>query len=95
MVNTITYTTVKASWLPPEMPNGVITRYDLEFREAADLLFRRRFPTSSATSYTITGLFPSTTYQFRIAAVTVVGHGPYSSVITINTTSKLICILEF
>lgn len=74
--------------MPPNMPNGVLIRYDLEYKEVGDAIFSRVIPFTSETSYTITELTPSTTYQFRVAAVTIVGRGPYSPNITSSTLSK-------
>ena len=87
-MNDITYTTVTLSWMAPIMPNGILTRYDLEYIEEGAGLFSRVFPTASELSYTIPGLMPSTTYRFRVAAVTIVGRGPYTISITNSTLSK-------
>ena len=69
----ITYTTVTLSWMPPIMPNGILIRYDVEYREEGDEIFSRIIPFTSELSFTITELTPNTTYQFRVAAVTIVG----------------------
>ena len=90
MVTDITYTTVTLSWMPPIMPNGVLIRYDLEYKEEGDEIFSRIIPFTSGLSHTITELTPSTTYQFRVAAVTIVGRGPYSINVTNSTLSKFI-----
>ena len=70
------------------MPNGIIDRYDLEYRVLEDTLFAREFPTGNAQNFTIIDLTPNTTYVFRLAAVTVVGRGPYSMEIINSTRSK-------
>ena len=88
MFNYITYTTITVSWMPPLMPNGLITRYDLEYKELNDTLFTRRFPAATRRSYTITDLTPNTEYVIRIAAVTVVGRGPFTTNMTNITLSK-------
>ena len=72
------------------MPNGVLIRYDLEYKEEGDEIFSRIIPFTSGLSHTITELTPSTTYQFRVAAVTIVGRGPYSINVTNSTLSKFI-----
>ena len=74
--------------MPPLMPNGVILRYDLEFKEANNPLFTRRFPSATQRNFMITELSPGTTYVFRIAAVTVVGRGPFTTNMTNTTLSK-------
>ena len=89
MLNSITYTTVTVSWLEPLMPNGIIERYDLEYRILGDTLFTRQFPSGNALNFTIIDLTPNTTYMIRLAAVTVVGRGPYSMEIINSTLSKL------
>ena len=74
--------------MPPLMPNGLITRYDLEYKELNDTLFTRRFPSANRRNYTITDLSPDTVYVIRIAAVTVVGRGPFTTNMTNTTLSK-------
>ena len=88
MFNHITYTTITVSWMPPLMPNGLITRYDLEYKELNDTFFTRRFPSANRRNYTITDLTPDTLYVIRIAAVTVVGRGPFTTNMTNITLSK-------
>ena len=74
--------------MPPLMPNGLITRYDLEYKELNDTFFTRRFPAATRRSYTITDLYPDTEYVIRIAAVTIVGRGPFTINMTNITLSK-------
>ena len=90
MFNFISFTTITVSWMPPLMPNGLITRYDLEFKELNDTLFTRRFPSANRRNYTIIDLTPNTIYVIRIAAVTVVGRGPFTTNMTNITLSKFL-----
>ena len=92
IVNAITYTTVTLSWMPPMMPNGILIQYDLEYTEEGNTLFSRIFLSFSQRSHTITELTPGTTYQFRVAAVTIVGRGPYATTIDRTTLSKFFII---
>ena len=78
--------------MPPMMPNGIITQYNLEYTEQGNTLFSRNFLSFSQLSYTITRLTPGTTYELRVAAVTVVGRGPYATNITSTTLSKFFII---
>ena len=78
---------VTLQWMDPDMPNGVITRYQVEYRAA---FTNQPFVSLNATSltYMVTGLSPFTVYDFRVAAATRVGLGPYTDVVTIFTTGK-------
>ena len=82
---------VTLQWMEPDMPNGVIARYQVEYRVAfSDDSFVSQNATSltNATSYIVTGLSPFTEYEFRVAAATRVGLGPYTGVVTTFTTGK-------
>jgi len=84
----VTYTSVTFSWTAPNMSNGIITQYDVEFKKTHGLLYDRLLPFGIGLEATITGLSPNTTYQFRVAAVTAVGRGPYTDVLNQATTCK-------
>ena len=75
------------SWMEPDMPNGVITRYQIEIRASFTNQSLVSQNTTSLT-YTVTGLSPYTQYDFRVAAATRVGLGPYTSTITKSVTGK-------
>ena len=69
--------------MPPEMPNGVITQYQLQYRRSdsnSDLISLN--VTNADLTYIVTGLSSDTEYVFRVRAFTVVGHGNTSNVIT-------------
>ena len=81
-------TTVTLSWMGPSMENGMILTYQLEYGPVDD---DRRFELSqnfTSLSATVTGLSSSTEYEFRVAAFTRVGSGPYSNTVVSITTSK-------
>ena len=87
----VTYTTMTLSWTEPEMPNGHITSYHLQYRitDNTNLAFHILFPINNATTRTVTRLVPGTNYTLRISAVTIIGRGPYTSIITNRTLSML------
>ena len=69
--------------MAPEMPNGVITQYQLQYRRSdSSSNFTSLNITNDTLTYTVTGLISDTEYVFRARAFTVVGHGPSSNVIT-------------
>ena len=86
-MNNTADTTVTLSWMEPSMENGMILTYQLEYRPVGG---DQRFTLSNYTSLstTVTDLFPSTEYEFRVAAFTRVGSGPYSNTVVSITTSK-------
>ena len=82
------YTTVTLSWMRPNPPNGIIIGYQLAYRRTNDSSFILLLPSNNEVTRTVTELLPNTEYQFRVAAVTIVGRGPYTD-ITQSTTSEL------
>ena len=87
-MNNTADTTVTLSWMEPSMENGIIIVYRLEYGPVGG---DQRFGLSqNLTSLfaTVAGLSPSTEYEFRVAAFTRVGSGPYSNIVTSITTSK-------
>ena len=81
-------------WNPPpaDAQNGIITRYMISITEVET---GRLFSLLSATnSLNVTSLHPYYTYNFTIAAVTIVGDGPYTMSITIVTLQdgRLVCV---
>ena len=71
-------------WDPPlaDERNGLITEYVLNVTEAdSGDIFQLLSPT---TMLVVDILQPFTTYYFIIAASTVVGHGPFSTIVTLQ-----------
>ena len=73
---------VTATWSPPEMPNGIITSYELHYRLAfVSMLNGPGEPVLAAvvpgniTTATVTGLLPASIYEFRLVAVNSVAEG--------------------
>ena len=87
----VTYTTMTLSWTEPDMPNGHITSYHLQYRstDSANPTYHLLFPFDNRTTRTVTRLLPSTHYNFRVSAVTVVGRGPYTDIVTNRTLGML------
>ena len=93
MVVTITDTTMSLSWTPPQMPNGIITHYQVQYRRSdssssSSSTFTSVSTTNAILTYTVTGLTSDTEYVFRVRAFTSAGHGPSSNEVT-HYTSKL------
>ena len=87
-------TGISLFWDPPpaDAQNGIITRYMISITEVET---GRSFSLFSATtSVNVTSLHPYYTYNFTIAAVTIVGDSPYTTSITIVTLQdgKLVCV---
>ena len=88
MVIHITDATMTLSWMPPEMPNGIITQYQMEYSSGNSSDFISLNISNSILTYAVTVLTSNTEYVFRVRAFTVVGHGPFSDEVT-RYTSKL------
>ena len=67
----------------PEDRNGIIIGYKINVTVVASgTTFEL---TSTIESISVTSLRPYTSYVFRIAAVTVVGTGPFSTALSVTT----------
>ena len=89
MIVDVTDTTVTLSWLPPSMPNGIITEYRVRFSRSDNNDSRTQDTMNNILMYTVTGLTSNTEYTFEVRAFTVVGSGPYSDGTVTVRTSKL------
>ena len=78
-------TIITLFWDPPpaDEQNGIITQYRINITEVQTGRSVTLF--SSTTSVNVTSLHPYYTYNCAIAAVTSIGAGPYTSVITVVT----------
>ena len=89
----ITYTTITLSWMPPNIPNGIIIDYHLQYRRAdSSSLYYILLPIDDQLTRTVTRLSPSTDYDFRVAATTVVGRGLYTGLVTNRTLGKFLLL---
>lgn len=80
---TITATSVDLSWAAP-VGGGPATAYDVLYRVSEPGPYTICGNTA-ATSYTVNGLAPSTTYDFAVYARNSAGPGPLSGVVTAAT----------
>ncbi|XP_073841216.1 cell adhesion molecule Dscam2-like [Musca autumnalis] len=80
------------SWLPPNEPNGVITKYNLYTRVVngrEELNNEKRSLPSQQTYYEAKNLHPHMEYQFWVTASTRVGEGKSSKVSSQITTNRV------
>ncbi|KAL5477126.1 hypothetical protein EMCRGX_G023872 [Ephydatia muelleri] len=80
-----TSTNITLSWAPPptQYQNGVIMGYTLQVFNSQQGLLRET--NTSSNGSTVDSLNPDTTYLFKVAAMTVVGRGPYSDNVYVAT----------
>jgi receptor-type tyrosine-protein phosphatase Q len=76
---TLNANSVQLQWLPPSLDtqNGIIIGYNLTIEKSSNVGPSIQFLTSS-TNYTVSNLEAYTIYQWRVAAYTSVGIGPYT-----------------
>lgn len=76
------------SWGPPlpEQQNGRIIRYYVIITDTGFTLNRNlTFNISDGLTQLIDRLNPDTTYAIRVAAATIAGIGPYSTIMSVTT----------
>jgi len=94
MTVSVSDTSVTISWMSPDPPNGIITRYALHYKRINVSSYRLVNPQTTELSRTITGLERDTEYECRVRAYTVVGNGPYTANLMFRTKKGLyICII--
>ena len=76
-----TDTSVTLSWMPPDPPNGMITRYNVLYRILDGGSFTTVNTMATDLTYTVTELMTATEYRFRVTAFTVVGEGARSNAV--------------
>jgi len=76
---------VTISWMPPDPTNGIITRYDLQYKRISDPSYTLVNPQTTELSHEITRLTPNTEYECRVRASTIVGNGPFTSNLMFRT----------
>lgn len=79
-------TSIQLYWSSPSEYHGPISRYQLSYRCADNLVTS---DVHSGTTWTVTGLKPLTTCVFRVRAYTTAGSGVYSD--TVTTTTSPLC----
>ncbi|XP_013931748.1 PREDICTED: phosphatidylinositol phosphatase PTPRQ [Thamnophis sirtalis] len=71
----VTASEVKLRWLPPEIPNGIITHYEIMSNNGSILITKN----ATTTHLTLNELKPYTLYNISVRAFTRLGHGNQSS----------------
>jgi len=76
-----TSTSLAVAWNAPRESGGFpITNYRVRYRKLGALSWSEFVhPVSASLSLVVTGLLPETSYEFQVAAVTVLGTGPWVS----------------
>ena len=86
------------SWKAPDIPNGVITQYEVEYRRSNDTSWNAYNISSRTTGNTLFGtterLLPDIKYSLRVRAYTRAGAGPLGDALTASVVSycKLLCV---
>ncbi|MSX41812.1 MAG: hypothetical protein F2771_07915, partial [Actinobacteria bacterium] len=72
------------NWLPPADSGGMpITGYQIEQLSPTSVVYATNAALPDSSGFPITGLNNGTSYQFRIAAVSTIGVGTYSTVFAV------------
>ena len=72
-----TPTTIRISWNPPTIPNGIITVYEIRYRESTST-GPYNITNTTNTYYSIVGLIPNTSYTIGVRAYTSIGPGEWT-----------------
>lgn len=82
-------TSIIVSWQPPLRSNGNITSYNVHIRWVSPegKWYKRSLPPYQ-TSYQVESLHKKNQYEFSIAAVTSVGEGPQTQLVTVSLSSE-------
>ena len=65
-------------WNPPAMPNGIITVYEIRYRESTST-GPYNITNTTNTQYSIVGLIPNTSYTIGVRPYTSVGPGEWTN----------------
>ena len=104
-VNRIYPRSILLQWEPPPRSerNGIITQYVVQINKPSDRkqlnktvdLKNPTFSDSTTITFNATGLTPYTTYMWRIAALNLVGVGPFSNLLNVETAEDGECKFNF
>uniref|UniRef100_A0A1X7TC16 Uncharacterized protein n=1 Tax=Amphimedon queenslandica TaxID=400682 RepID=A0A1X7TC16_AMPQE len=72
-----TPTRITISWNPPTIPNGIITVYEIRYRESTST-GPYTITNTTNTQYSIAGLIPNTSYTIGVRAYTSIGPGEWT-----------------
>ena len=70
-------TEVNITWNPPTIPNGIITVYEIRYRESTST-GPYNITNTTNTYYNIAGLIPNTSYTIGVRAYTSIGPGEWT-----------------
>ncbi len=89
----VTATSLQVNWQPPSLSdqNGVITGYVINITSLNTGVSQQL--TSTTTSLQVSSLTPFTNYVCIVAAMTAIGVGPFSTVVTVQTLEGGIYII--
>ena len=77
---------VNLTWSSPDNGGSAITDYIVQYKPTADSTWQTFADgTYDNTSVSVTGLDPSTSYDFQVAAKNIVGDGSFSSTVSVTT----------
>uniref|UniRef100_A0A1X7SQJ8 Uncharacterized protein n=1 Tax=Amphimedon queenslandica TaxID=400682 RepID=A0A1X7SQJ8_AMPQE len=90
-----TPTRINIVWNLPTMPNGIITEYEIRYRESTSTGPYNIANTTNTYYYGIVGLIPNTSYTIGVRAYTSIGPGEWTDreYTTIKIRKKLLRIL--
>ena len=80
-------TAINIVWNPPTIPNGIITVYEIRYRESTST-GPYNITNTTNTQYSIVGLIPNTSYTIGVRAYTSIGPGEWTDR---EYTTALIC----
>ncbi len=84
----ISSTAIRIYWdqVPAGDRNGIITGYNISYRSSKSTdEWQTHLVSTSPLSFTASGLEKYHLYEFKIAGITVIGMGPFSSLVDIRT----------
>ncbi|QQS27315.1 fibronectin type III domain-containing protein [bacterium] len=83
----MTTSSMKFNWQPPSSDGGsAITSYQVQYKASSSgTWINAPVQGPSPTSHVLTNLNPSTSYDFRVAAINSVGTSPYTSPVSATT----------
>ena len=71
-------TEINFKWNPPTIPNGIITVYEIRYRESTST-GPYNITNTTNTQYSIVGLIPNTSYTIGVRAYTSIGPGEWTN----------------
>ena len=88
IVNNYSPYSLSISWNSPVVPNGIITVYEIRYRESTST-GPYNITNTTNTQYSIVGLISNTSYTIGVRAYTSVGPGEWTDITNQTSLSKL------